>query len=120
MPAKLREIKKEAVETGYKFDLIIRPDLQIRQRQGQQFQQHHELPTGHATTGTTEQYTTSTEKPVACPNDQSFGTNKGNLPFPGRHLPSHGGHPQDGKRGIRRELNALVYFILFKDFACWR
>ena len=46
--AKIREMTEEAVEAEYKFDPLIRPDLQIRQRQGQQFQQHHESPTGHA------------------------------------------------------------------------
>ena len=37
--AKIREMTEEAVEAGYKFDPLIRPDLQIRQRQG---------PTSHA------------------------------------------------------------------------
>ena len=74
--AKLSEMKKEAVEAGYKCDPIIRRDLQIRQRQGQPFQKHHEPPTGHATTGTTDLYTSSTEKPVAFPADHSSSCNK--------------------------------------------
>ena len=36
--------KKNAVEVGHQYSVILRPDLQIRQRQGQQFQQHHEVP----------------------------------------------------------------------------
>ena len=39
---KICEMKQEAVEAGYKFDPIIRPDRQLRQRQGQPFQQHNE------------------------------------------------------------------------------
>ena len=65
--------KKNAVEVGHHYSVILRPDLQIRQRQGQQFQQHHEVPTGHAATGPTGQYTSCTENLVACLVDQGSG-----------------------------------------------
>ena len=71
--AKLREMEKDPVEAGYTFDPIIRPDGQIRQRQGQPFQQHNEPRTCHATTGTINQHTTSTPKPIARLVDQSSG-----------------------------------------------
>ena len=52
--AKRRKMKKEAAEARHQFVPIIRPDLQIRKRQGQQFQRHNERSTGHAMTGTTQ------------------------------------------------------------------
>ena len=47
--AKLCDMKKEAAVDGHPLAAIIRPDVQMRQRQGQQFQRHNEPPTGHAT-----------------------------------------------------------------------
>ena len=66
-------MKKEAAEAAYKSNPIIRPDPQIRQRPGQPFKQPNDPPTGHATTGTTDQHASSTGKPVACPVDQGSG-----------------------------------------------
>ena len=77
-----REMKEEAVEAGHQFAPIIRPDGQIRQRQGQQIQQNK-----HQTRG--NMLRTLSIKVQA-------GLIGGNLPTRGRHLPIHGGHPQNG------------------------
>ena len=70
-----------------KKEAAIRPDLQVRQRQGQQVQQHKEPTTGHVTTGTSDQATCSTGKLVACPVDKVQAGSGGNLLLPRRRLP---------------------------------
>ena len=63
--------KRKPLKLNTKSASIIRPYLQIRLRQGQL--RRDERPTGHATTSTTDQHTSGTGKPVACPVGQGSG-----------------------------------------------
>ena len=111
--ANIRKMNKEADEVGHQFAPIIRPDLKIRQRQGQQFQQLDEPP----------QVTPQKVQPISIHQARrnllralsikvQAGLIGANLPVPCRHLPTHGGHPQDGKRG------ECIFCFYLKGIAC--
>ena len=67
---KFREVKQEAAEAGRRFYLTIRPDLQIRQCRGQQFQQHKDPTTDHKKS---DLATCSAEQSVAWSADPNTG-----------------------------------------------
>ena len=63
--AKLREVKKQAVAAGHMFDQSISDNLQVRQRQGPQFQRSEEPSADHAETKPHTKSTGGTRS-VAC------------------------------------------------------
>ena len=70
---KFREVKQEAAEAGHQFNPIVQPDLQVRQRQGQQFQPCKDHNTDHAATELSDQATSSAGQLVAWSVDPSTG-----------------------------------------------
>ena len=69
---RFREVKQEAA-AGHQFNPTIRPDLQVRQRQGQQFQRYKDPNTHHAATELSDQATGSAGQPVVLSVDPSTG-----------------------------------------------
>ena len=97
---KFSEVKQVAAEAGHQFNPIIRPELKIRQRKGQQFQQRKDANTDRAATETPDQSARSTVQPVAWSVD------------PSNRLPSHGGHLPDGtKSGFLFEIRVRLQAI---------
>ena len=68
---KFREVKQDAAGAGHQFKPTVRPDLQIRQRQGQQFQQCKDPNTDHVVTEKSDQATSMAGQPVAWSVDPS-------------------------------------------------
>ena len=54
---KFREVKQEAADAGQQLNPTIRPDLQVRQRQGQQFQRYKDPNADDAATDKSDQAT---------------------------------------------------------------
>ena len=98
---KLRDVKREAAEAGHEFNPTSQADRHVRQHLGQQFQQQKDPVTDHG----------ATQKLLHGQSIHVQAGDSGNLLLPGRRLPRHGGHLQDGTRS-----GHICCLVFSKDF----